>query len=477
MTAPTAADMRDPALLSLVECASAIAAGRLTSQAATEACLGRIAAWQPRLNAFIRIDRERALAQARACDAETRAGRSRGPLHGVPLAHKDLLYRAGQVSTAGSAIRRDWVAPYTSTVLSRLDAAGAVELGTLNMAEWAAGPTGHNVHFGHCRNPWNSDHVTGGSSSGSGAATAARLAFGAIGTDTGGSIRMPAAACGVVGIKPTYGRVSRHGCAARSWTLDHIGPLARTAADCARLLAVIAGSDDNDSTTAHQPVPDYEAGLAAPVAGLSLGIPRSLPIEIDDPTGAGLAAARATLERLGLRIVEVELPDLEPLFDAANVIIACEAASLHRQWLEQRPQDYANQVRIRTEPGLYIPATQYIDALRLRAVYARRFLAATMADVDALLLPALPFVPPTIAESDVERFAGPQVLASLARFSKYTRPFNLLGLPAVSVPGGFAASGLPLAFQLVGRPFDEALLLRLVHAYQQVTDHHQQVPA
>ena len=471
------APLRDPAHLSLVDCASAIADGRLTSQAATEACLARIDAWQPRLNAFLRLDRDAALAQARERDAETRAGRSRGALHGVPLAHKDLLYRQGRVSTAGSAIRRDWVAPYTSTVLARIDAAGAVELGTLNMAEWAAGPTGHNVHFGDCRNPWNTAHVTGGSSSGSGAATAARLAFGAIGTDTGGSIRMPAAACGVVGIKPTYGRVSRYGCAARSWTLDHIGPLARTAADCARLLTVVAGVDDNDSTASHSAVPDYEAGLATPVAGLRLGVPRRLPIEIDAATEDGLAATRTALEALGMRAVEVELPDFELLFDAANVIIACEAASLHRPWLEQRPQDYANQVRIRTEPGLYIPATQYIDALRLRAVYTQRFLAGAMDGIDALLLPALPFTAPTIAESDVERFPGPQVLASLARFSKYTRPFNLLGLPAVSVPGGFAANGLPLAFQLVGRPFDEALLLQMVHAYQQVTEHHQRVPA
>jgi aspartyl-tRNA(Asn)/glutamyl-tRNA(Gln) amidotransferase subunit A len=468
--------MSDPALLTLVEAATAIAAGTLSSQAATEACLARIETWQPAVNAFIRIDRDRALAQARERDRERAQGRLRGPLHGVPLAHKDLLYRAGAVSTAGSAIRRDWVAETTATVLARLDKAGAVELGTLNMAEFAAGPTGHNIHFGHCRNPWNPAHITGGSSSGSGAVTAARLAFGSIGSDTGGSIRMPAAACGVVGIKATYGRVSRYGAAPRSWTLDHIGPLARTAADCARMLTAIAGADENDATASAVPVPNYEAGLGTPVAGLRIGVAKSLPVAVDGETQASLDRSRRDLERLGLLTVAIELPDLEPLFDAANVIIACEAASLHRPWLEQRPQDYANQVRIRTEPGFYIPATQYIDALRLRAVYTAQFLAQTLADADLLLLPALPMVPPTIEESDVERFPGPQVLASLARFSKYTRPFNLLGLPAVSVPCGFAANGVPLAFQLVGRPFDEALLLRVAHAYQQVTEHHRRVP-
>lgn len=216
--------VRDLALQDLSTVADAIASGKTTSVEATEACLDRIESWQPRTNAFLRLNGEKALEQARAMDKEIAAGKRRSALHGVPMAHKDMYYRKGELSTGGSAIRRDWQAPTTATVLQRLDAAGVVELGFLNMAEFAAGPTGHNVHHGHCRNPWDTTRVTGGSSSGSGASVAARMIYGALGSDTGGSIRLPAAACGVVGMKATYGRVSRAGALARSWSLDHVGP-------------------------------------------------------------------------------------------------------------------------------------------------------------------------------------------------------------------------------------------------------------
>ena len=469
--------MSELPLLGLVEVADAIAQGRTTSQAVTEACLARIDAWQPRVNAFIRIEREEALTFARKRDRELAKGRSRGRLHGVPLAHKDLFYRKDRISTAGSKLRRDWVAPGTATALERLDAAGAIDLGGLNMAEFAAGPTGHNVHYGDCRNPWNPAHITGGSSSGSGAATAARLVFGSLGSDTGGSIRMPAAACGVVGLKPTYGRVSRHNVAPRSWSLDHAGPLCRTARDCARLLSIIAGHDPNDATSSHAAVPDYEATLEQPVAGLRIGIAMAALHGLDADVEAGLDSSRRELEKLGLQFVDVALPELQKLYEAADIIIRCEAASLHRQWIESRPQDYANQVRMRIESGFLIPATQYIDALRLRAVYAREFIERTMAGIDLLHMPSLPILPPTIAESDVERMAGAELLASLGRFSRYARPFNLLGLPAISVPCGFGTSHLPLAFQLAARPFEEALLLRVAHAYQRSTDYHTVAPA
>ncbi|MBP6769921.1 MAG: amidase, partial [Reyranella sp.] len=282
----------DLALEDLTTIADAIAAGRTTSVAATEACLARIEAWQPRTNAFLRFYREKALAQAKAMDAELAAGRSRSPLHGVPMAHKDMYYRKGEVSTGGSAIRRDWAAPVTATVLGKLDAAGVVELGFLNMAEFAAGPTGHNVHHGHCRNPWDQARVTGGSSSGSGASVAARMVYGALGSDTGGSIRLPAAACGVVGMKATYGRVSRAGAVARSWSLDHVGPLTRTVRDNARMLSVIAGHDPDDSTTSEKPVPDYEALLDSGVAGLRIGLalPKDGLAPLDERIGAAVQA-------------------------------------------------------------------------------------------------------------------------------------------------------------------------------------------
>ena len=468
----------DLALEDLTAIADAIAEGRITSVEATEACLARIEAWQPRTNAFLRIYREKALAQAKAMDAELAAGRSRGPLHGVPMAHKDMYYRKGEVSTGGSAIRRDWTAPATATVLGKLDAAGVVELGFLNMAEFAAGPTGHNVHHGHCRNPWDQTRVTGGSSSGSGASVAARMVYGALGSDTGGSIRLPAAACGVVGMKATYGRVSRAGAVARSWSLDHVGPLTRTVRDNARVLSVIAGHDPDDSTTSEKPVPDYEALLDGGVAGLRIGL--ALPKEglapLDAKIGAAIQAAADALGRLGAKVSTVTLPDFTALYRAAEVMVKCEAAAMHRPWMEKTPELYANQVRTRMEAGFFIPATQYIDALRLRAHFVAEFLSTAMDGVDAVLLPAIPFPLPTIEETDTETKGGPAVLKMVAGFTGLTRPFNTLGIPALSVPCGFDVNGAPIGMQLVGRPFDEAMLYRIGHAYQGATDFHKRVP-
>jgi aspartyl-tRNA(Asn)/glutamyl-tRNA(Gln) amidotransferase subunit A len=468
---------QDPALCDLSEVADAIAAGRLTSVQATEACLARIDVWQPRINAFLRLHKQRAIEQASAMDKELAAGKRRGPLHGVPMAHKDMYYRKGEISTGGSEIRRDWVAPVTATVLQKLDAAGVVELGFLNMAEFAAGPTGHNVHHGHCRNPWDAKRVTGGSSSGSGASVAARLVYGALGSDTGGSIRLPASACGVVGMKATYGRVSRAGAVARSWSLDHVGPLTRTVRDNARMLGVIAGHDVNDATTSEKTVPDYEASLDVGVAGLAIGL--ALPdaeVPVEAEVGTAVQAAADALGRLGARLRPVKLPDFTALHRSAEVIVKCEAAAMHRPWMET-DAPYANQVRSRMDAGFFIPATQYIDALRLRAHFLREFLEVAMTGVDAVLLPAIPFPIPTIEETDVEQSGGPATLSMVTRFTGLTRPFNTLGLPALSVPCGFDANGAPIGVQLVGRPYEEALLYRIGHAYQGATDHHRKVPA
>lgn len=468
----------DLALEDLTAIADAIAARRITSVEATEACLARIDVWQPRTNAFLRVYKEKALAQARAMDAELAAGKSRGPLHGVPMAHKDMYYRKGELSTGGSAIRRDWVAPVTATVLSKLDAAGVVELGFLNMAEFAAGPTGHNVHHGHCRNPWDQTRVTGGSSSGSGASVGARMVYGALGSDTGGSIRLPAAACGVVGMKATYGRVSRAGAVARSWSLDHVGPLTRTVRDNARMLGIIAGHDPDDSTTSEKPVPDYETLLEGGVSGLRIGLalPSDGPAPLDAQIGAAIQAAADALGRLGAKVSIVTLPDFTALYRAAEVMVKCEAAAMHRPWMEKTPELYANQVRTRMEAGFFIPATQYIDALRLRAHFVTEFLSTAMDGIDAVLLPAIPFPLPTIEETDTEAKGGPAVLKMVAGFTGLTRPFNTLGIPALSVPCGFDSNGAPIGMQLVGRPFDEAMLYRIGHAYQGATDHHKRVP-
>lgn len=473
--------MIDPTLLDLTEVADAIVAGHASSVEITKSCLARIKAWQPQINAFIRLDEESALRQAAECDAELAAGRRRGPLHGVPLAHKDLLYRKGRITTGGSRILRDTFADTTSTLLERLDAAGAVDLGTLNMSEFAAGPTGHNVHYGPARNPYDRSRITGGSSSGSGAAVGARLVFGSLGSDTGGSIRLPAAACNVVGLKATYGRVSRHGAVARSWSLDHVGPLARTARDCAVIFAVVAGYDPRDPTTSTRKVPDLPVLLSdldnASLMGIRIGVPGE-PIlgTLDAAVAAALERSRRVLEARGATLREVPFGDLAHLADIGETIIKSEAATMHREWLQTRPGDYAHQVRVRIEGGFYIPATQYLEALRLRAVLLDRFLEETMAEVDLIHCPVIAFPVPTIAETDVEAEAGSVVLDLVRRITTYTRPFNFLGVPAVSVPCGFDLAGLPIAFQLVGRPFAEALCLRVAAAYQTATDFHRKAP-
>jgi aspartyl-tRNA(Asn)/glutamyl-tRNA(Gln) amidotransferase subunit A len=471
--------MSGPTHWTLVEAAEAVAARRISAVELTRACLARIERLQPQLNCFIAVDGDAALEAAGAADAALAAGGRGGapcPLHGVPLAHKDMFYRAGRVSTCGSGILRETPAPHTATVLERLDAAGALELGRLNMAEFALGPTGHNAHFGPCRNPWHPEHVTGGSSSGSGSAVAARLVFGALGSDTGGSVRIPAGFCGLAGLKPTQGRVSRRGLMPLSFSLDQGGPLARTVRDCARLLRVIAGPDRADPTATAEPVPDYEATLEHGLRGLRVGVPREYFEETaTDEVRAALGAAREVLRGLGCELREVSLPEIGRLQDVANVIQSAEGAAVHRRWLAERPQDYSPQVRRRLEPGLLIPAVRYLDALALRGVLVERVLGEVFAQVDVLHVPTATLPAPTIAETDVGAGSGFREL--LAEIARCTRPINLLGLPALSVPMGFSAAGLPLGFQLVGRPFAEGLLLNLGHLYQRETDWHMRAPS
>jgi aspartyl-tRNA(Asn)/glutamyl-tRNA(Gln) amidotransferase subunit A len=461
--------------LSLAEAAAALREKRVSSRELVAASLERIARWQPALNCFIRLDGDKALAAADAADRDLAQGRLRGKLHGVPLAHKDMYYRAGTVATCGAKIRRDFVPDRTSTVLARLDDAGALQLGTLNMAEFAFGPTGHNAHFGHCRNPYHRDHITGGSSSGSGAGTAARLFYGALGSDTGGSIRMPAAICNLVGMKTTTGLVSRANAMPLSHSLDTVGPLARTVRDCAILTGLLAGADPEDPTVVHDPVPDYEDGLDDGTAGLRLGIPTGYFREGMTPEIEKLyEEAIRVFRREGASIVEVAPPEIELVTNLATVVIAVEAATFHAEWFHTRPQDYSEQVRARIEPGFYHPATRYLQALNLRAPLLAKFGAAVFANVDALLTPVLGMPVPTIAETDVG--GSPALAAMLYAMTRNTRPINYLGLPALSVPGGFTANGLPWGFQLVGRPFDEKLLFRFGRAFERATEWGQRSP-
>ena len=465
--------MNDLTTLTLREAATAIAEGRVRAEALVEASLDRIERLKPALNCFIRVSAETARAKARAADIAVKAGHGLGPLHGVPLAHKDMFYRAGEVCTCGSKIRADFVPNHTATVLTRLDAAGAIDLGRLNMAEFALGPTGHNDHFGRCRNPWNPDYITGGSSSGSGAAVAAGLVFGALGSDTGGSVRLPAAMCGVVGIKPTQGRVSRYGAMPLSHSLDCIGVLARTVADCARLLSITAGADDRDGAASRRPAEDFERGLdeaggANALAGVTVGVPDGYYYEDIDHEVAGLLAkSRAVLAGRGARIVQVPVGDHGAIAELAGMVLAAEGAALHLPWLRQRAHDYSDQVRTRLLAGLGVPAALYAQALQARARLLDELLRQTFSRCDLLHVPVLKFPVPTAAEANAgSAGALPDILR---RIVATTRPLNYLGLPALSVPIGFTHNGLPQAMQLIARPFREALLFRAGAAYEAAT--------
>ncbi len=464
----------EPALMSLTAVAQAIADKRVSSREATQSCLERIARWQPHLNAFMAIEADAALAAADAADATLAKGGRRGALHGVPLAHKDMYYEAGKVVTCGSRIRRDFVATSTSTALQRLKDAGTIRLGSLQMAEFAYGPTGHNAHYGPVHNPFALDRITGGSSSGSGAAVAARLTFAALGSDTGGSIRMPAHFCGVTGLKTTVGRISRAGAMPLSQSLDTVGPLARTAEDCAVLLGLMAGADGEDPTAVAGPLPDFAGATAGSIKGVTIGVPTAFYVDdLDAEVAGALDATISVLKREGANIVQVELPDQRQLSGASQLVLAVEAAAFHKRWMIERPQDYGPQVLMRLQNGLAIPGVSYLEALRWRGPALAAHLAA-VGDVDAMIAPVSPVAAPTIAESDVGN--GPDAEAVIQRLTRFTRPINYLGLPALSIPTGFTRTGLPVGMQLVGRSFDEAMLLRIGAAFQRATDFHDRVP-
>jgi aspartyl-tRNA(Asn)/glutamyl-tRNA(Gln) amidotransferase subunit A len=465
----------EPALMTLTAIARAIADKELSSHEVTRSCLHRIAQWQPHLNAFMAIEAEAALKAAEEADAALAKGNRKGVLHGVPLAHKDMYYDAGKVTTCGSLIRRDFVPTTTSTALQRLKDAGSIRLGSLQMAEFAYGPTGHNAHYGAVHNPWSLPNITGGSSSGSGSAVAARLTFAALGSDTGGSIRMPAHFCGVTGLKVTYGRVSRAGAMPLSQSLDTVGPLARTAEDCALLLQLMAGPDPEDPTASGAPVPDYMAATAASIKGLKIGVPASFYVDDLDPEVARILDEMvAVLKREGADIVKVELPDQRQIAAASQLVLAVEAAAFHKRWLIERPQDYGPQVLMRLQNGLAIPGVTYLEAMRWRGAALAAHVTAT-SGVDAVIAPVSPVPAPTIAESDIGNTPGAE--AVIQRLTRFTRPVNYLGLPSLAIPSGFTRTGLPVGMQLIGRSFDEATLLTIGATFQRATDFHAKVPS
>ena len=459
--------------------ATALARGAVSARALTQACLDRIAARDGALCAFLEIEAESALARADALDRARRGGDARGPLHGIPIARKDMFDRAGRIASCGAKRKNAHSAATTATCLARLDAAGAVDLGALNMSEHAFHPHGLNALAGPARNPWDPVRTAGGSSGGSAAALAARLVFGSMGSDSGGSIRHPAALCGVTGLLPTPGRISRHGMMRSSASLDAAGPMARTARDCAMLFAAVAGADPDDEATVDLPL---AARSAATLRNRTIARPPDAQLaSLSSDARLAFDQAAKTFAAEGVNIVEIELPAWETLNALTAIVFASEVAAAHRRRLADDPGAYSPEVRERMAAGFIYPAADYLDALRIRARMTRAFVETEFARADALLLPCSPDVAPRLDEvlpgSARRRYdAGAHTLATAADPGRFTRALNYLGLPALAAPAGFSRAGLPLGIQLAGRPFAEATLFALGEAFQQATDHHRRLP-
>ena len=462
--------------LSATELGARIAAGEVSSAEATEAYLERIARLDGNYASYITVTPERARADARQADAEIAAGNRRGPLHGVPVAVKDQFDTAGIVTTNGSTILAENVPDADATIMSRLRDAGTVLLGKLNMSEYASGDAFRHP-YGRPRNPWDTNRNPGTSSSGSGAATAAFLCATSLGEDTGGSIRGPAAFCGLVGIRPTFGLVSRHGVFGASWSMDTAGPISRTVTDCANTLAAIAGHDPNDPQTWDVPVPDYAAALDGNIRGLKLGIiTERVHTDANDPeVRDAVITAADVLAGLGAEVSEVSLPLIVNSSEISYAIISSDAAMLNWDIISTerlRELDHNNQVRLLM--GSVIPAKTYQKAARLREALRQQILGA-LEDVDALIMPSSS-VPSTLIPDSAGLGAKADVIAGFKGRRGFTAPFNLANLPALSINCGFTTSDLPIGLQIAGRAFDETTLFRLAYAYEQATDWGQRRP-
>ena len=461
---------------SLAQVAGLIKRRELSPVEVVEATLARVAEVDPLLRAYISVFDEQARQVARAAEMLIMAGHDLGPLHGVPIALKDNVATQGQRTTAGSKILADWVPAHDATVASRLRRAGAVFIGKLNMHEFAWGGTSDNPHYGAVRNPWDTDRFPAGSSGGSGAAVAARACYGAIGTDTGGSIRLPAAINGIVGIRPTYGRVSNHGIIPLAWSMDTAGPMTRTVEDCALMFGVLAGHDAADPASANVPTHDDMARLKDGVKGLRIGIvPGYFFHHLQPAVRAAVMAALKLLEAAGAEIVEVDIRNIHGNISAQLTIESAEPSTYHQRWLRERPDDYGADVRTLLEVGEMLLATHYLQAQRYRTLLRNEFLDA-FDRVDIFLCPTLPFAATPVGAMTVVIEDGIEE-DMLSAIMQYTGVPSLTGLPALAVPCGFDTDGLPVGMQLIGKPFDEATLFRVGAAYQMLTDFHRSAPS
>jgi aspartyl-tRNA(Asn)/glutamyl-tRNA(Gln) amidotransferase subunit A len=457
----------DVAFRSAAELGRAFARRELSPVEVTRHLLERIARLDPELRCWITVTSERALDEARAAEAAIGRGAARGPLHGVPIGIKDLVDVGGVRCTSASRILAQHVSARDAAVTERLAAAGMVLLGKHNLHEFAYGVTTGVSAFGVCRNPWNRERVPGGSSGGGGAALAAGLCALAVGTDTGGSIRIPASACGVVGLKPTLGRVSRRGVFPLAWSLDHVGPLARTVEDAALMLGAIAGHDAEDPWSSPRATEDFTRDLERGAAGIRLGIVSRWLADLAPGVAAAVEEALARLEALGARRVALEAPSLERAYTAFHAIIASEASAAHERWMRERPGDYQELTHRALAIGYTIPAVDYVNARREQA-RLRHEIAGWFEACDVVVGPTLPRTALTVGEA-VSREPH-------EAWNRFTVPFNLTGLPAISLPCGFDDEGLPIGLQIAGRAFDEATVVRVARAYERETEWHRRWP-
>jgi aspartyl-tRNA(Asn)/glutamyl-tRNA(Gln) amidotransferase subunit A len=461
--------------LSIAELADQIGRRRLSPVEVTQAYLDRIDALHSDLGAYITVTSEIAMARARTAEREIQAGDYLGPLHGVPVAVKDIVSTRGILTSAGSRVLADNVPTEDSTLIEGLDAAGAPLLGKLNLSEFAIGGTIDHPH-GTPRNPWDPARSAGGSSSGSAVASASGLCAGSLGSDTGGSIRGPSSFCGLVGLRPTYGRVTRHGVIPMCWSMDTIGPMTRVVEDCAIMLQAIAGRDPRDGSTSAELVPDYRAALRRPSQGLRVGLPREMfgYAELDPQVKSAVERAIGVLGDLGVESDEVSLPTSAHSGAVFVAIADVDAASFHARWLRTRGDEYDWSTRTRLESASLTPATVYIRAQRARALIRRELMEA-LDRFDVILTPTGPTVSPLIQDATGSPDGYYQGQLDLGR-RRYSSPPALAGLPAISVPCGFSTEGLPIGLQMIGRPFAESTLFQLAFAFEQATEWHTRHP-
>lgn len=466
VTMPSSASQQ-LALLDLSQASQAVQTREVSPVDLTQACLTRIEKLDPRLKAFITVTAESAMTEARQAEAEIGRGEWKGPLHGIPIAVKDLAETAGVRTTAASAVLQHHIPSEDAEVVRRLRLAGAVLLGKLNLHEFAYGGSGVISHYGPARNPWNTAHITGGSSSGSAAAVAAGLCYGAIGTDTAGSIRLPAAYCGIVGLKPSYGLVSTRGIIPLSWSLDHVGPMTRTVSDAALVLQTIAHYDAHDICCQKYPPVYYPSALAEPVSSLRLATPREFWKEVDLEVEKAVDSAVAVLSRLTAGVRDISIPT-----ESDRTVVRCEPFVYHQRYLEAHEGEYHPETLRRIRSGADVSAAAYIEKYR-ELLGQRREVWHVFEEVDLLLTPTSPVLPPSVAELEEK----PDELRSRELVMlRNTRPWNAFGLPAISVLCGFSASGLPIGLQIIGSPGSEGVIMSLARAYENETEWHKRRP-